>query len=80
MGKRQKVKVSERALFARVDRALNKDEERLRRCRVGSRSYHELGDYYTINWRGNWIASKDVDLERLARELGVLKDYEELAQ
>jgi hypothetical protein len=76
MAKLQKVRVSERALFARVDRELNKKEERLRRCRPSSRDYHELGNYYVINWRFNGITAKDIDLEGLARKLGVLKEWE----
>lgn len=78
MAKRQKVPVSERALFARIDRALDKQEERLRRCRPGSRSHWELGDYYVINWRIGGLVHKDVDIEDLGRELGVLRDYEKL--
>ena len=80
MGKKpQKLKVSERALFARINRKINDDDLMLRRCRENTRDYHELGDYYTVNWRINGIWEKDIDLEKFGREVGALKDYEELA-
>ena len=78
-GKPQKLKVSERALFARINRKIDADELILRRCRPTMRDHHELGDYYTVNWRINGIWEKDIDLEAYGREVGALKDYEELA-
>jgi hypothetical protein len=79
MPERVKVAVSERALFARIDRALRKEGETLRRCRPDSRSYYELGDYYVIDVSINGVVSKDVDLGRMAKSLGLLKAYERLA-
>jgi hypothetical protein len=78
MGK--KVPVSERALFARINRALAKDGEGLRRCRRNSRAWPELGDYYVINVNKNWITGKQIDLEGYGRELKVLADFEELSE
>ena len=37
-----------------------------------------VGDYYVIDYRRNFVVQKDVDIEDLARELGVLKPWEEL--
>jgi hypothetical protein len=73
------VKLSRRALEARVKRALEKDQQSLRKCRPDSRGYTELGDYYIIDHTNNTIAAQHVDLEDLARELEVFKPYEELA-
>jgi hypothetical protein len=76
----QKVPVSERALFARCDRALKKNGESLKRSRDESASFHELGRFYTVDIQRNVIAAKDVDLEQLARELDVLRPFEALSE
>lgn len=68
--------VSMRALEARVNRALDKDGQALRKCREDSRWYSELGDYYIVNYHTSAIDAKHCDVEALARELGVLKDRE----
>jgi hypothetical protein len=78
--KLQKLKVSERALFARINRKIHDDDLMLRRCRASSRDYHNLGDFYLVNWRINGVAGYHVDLETYGREVGALKDYEELAE
>lgn len=78
MGK--KVPVSERALFARVARALEKDGEILRRCRSDSRWINDLGRYYTVQQSpSNSISRMHLDLEREARELQLLRPSEQLA-
>lgn len=75
--KKQKVRVSVKAAIQRVNRKL--DEEKVHRSR-SARARLDLGDFYTINTRYNVIGQKDVDLEALAREVGALKDYEEIAE
>jgi hypothetical protein len=75
-----KAKITERALFARIDRKLAKDGERLRRCRSDSRAHAELGDYYIVAGDRNTIETTHVELERLARSLDLLADWEELEQ
>jgi hypothetical protein len=74
----QKVKLSERALLARINRALAKEDEGLRRCREDSRDFHNLGRYYRVDYFHNGIVGTDVDLESLGRELKVLADWEVL--
>ncbi len=74
----QKVKVSERAIVARISRALAKEGEALRRCRRDSRSYSTLGDYYVIDINRNFVTSTDIDLEKWAREMKVLQAWEEM--
>jgi hypothetical protein len=44
----------------------------------GERWRNEVGDYYIVNWRFNWIEAQHVDPEALGREIGVLKKWERL--
>ena len=59
-----KVKVSDRALEARIKRALEKDGQILKKCRADSRWYSDLGDYYIVN-QSNVIAAQHCSLEKL---------------
>lgn len=71
-------KVSERALFARVSRALyRRDGFILRRCAERSRWFWDLGRFYAIN-ESKHIRHADIDLEEFAKELGVMKPNEAL--
>jgi hypothetical protein len=40
--------------------------------------FSDLGHYYILDFKHNWIVKRHVDPEELARDLGVLKDYEQL--
>lgn len=73
-----KVTVTERALFARVDRKLAKEGQRLRRCKSDAKAFPELGAFYIVDTTTNTIATKNCELEALAKEVGVLADWEEL--
>ena len=73
---KEKVKLSERAVLARVNRALAKEDEIIRICREDSRWHPELGRFYSVDLSQNVIMSKHVDLEKWARELKVMKPYE----
>lgn len=75
--KSSKVKVSDRALLARINRLLDKQGDKLLKSR-SERSRLDLGDYYIIDASHNVITSKNIDLEKIGRELKVLKPYEEL--
>jgi hypothetical protein len=68
--------VSRKALVGRINRNLRKRDEMLRACRPGSRSYHDLGDYYIVNFSRNFVVSKNVDLEDFGREIEVLQKWE----
>jgi len=70
--------VTKRALFQRINRALQKDGEQLKTSR-GMQAYLDVGTYYAIDISRNFISRKEVDLEALGRELGVLKPYEIVA-
>lgn len=68
--------VSTRALFQRVGRALKRKGEILRTARAPAINY--VGEYYTIDERSGIIRHKDIDLEDVGRELGVLHAFEEV--
>jgi hypothetical protein len=76
--KRKLVPVSERALMARIRRWLARGDERLATCREGSRGFQELGRYYIVDAKRNFIRHTNVDLEELGRKLGLLMEWEQL--
>lgn len=71
--------IRERTLISRINRKLRHDGERLRKCRQ-ERFRHDLGEFYIVNTDGHWIANKDVDIEDLGRDLGVLRPHEALVE
>ena len=71
-----KIPVSERAVTARLRRALAKDGKKLCACRPNSRWYGDFGDWYIVTLSNNALDSTHCDLEGWARELGVMKPYE----
>lgn len=73
----KKVPVSERAIVARLRRALAKDGETLRKSRT-PRTVSDLGDYFTVGRGNNTVVRRGIDVETLARELGVLDPFEEI--
>lgn len=75
-----KATVTKRALFARIDRKLQKDGERLRRCKESSKAYADLGDYYVVSGNTNTVIAQHCSLEGLAKELGLLAAWEVLEE
>jgi hypothetical protein len=71
--------ITPRALTQRINRALRKDGQQLRRYR-GSRSWTNLGDYYVVDLMGNYITATHVSPEQFGRELGVLKKWERMEE
>lgn len=76
--------LSERAVFARVSRRLNREGLFLHRCPFNSRYFSELGRYYETNERNHicgtrWLTSK-IDLLDYAKELGVVDQGAEMAE
>jgi hypothetical protein len=82
-----KIRITERALFQRVDRRLKKDGQKL--CTAHSETERErLGRFYVVATGEHAAGTKraaspglvhtNVDLERLAQTLGVLQAWEEL--
>lgn len=74
-----KVNVSEKALIARINRQLAKQEERLKTNR-SDRDFVTLGHYYIVNWNRNCVTSTHHNLSALAEEMGVLKPWEEVVE
>jgi hypothetical protein len=74
---KSKVPVSMRAIIQRINRKLKPDDEALKIAR-GEALRQQVGDYYRLNFRINGITGMDVDPEALARELGVLHDWEQV--
>lgn len=72
-----KVPVSKRALFQRVNRTLKKQGKAIKTTRA-DRWREDLGDHYIIDMSRNVIVAGHIDLEEYGREIGALRDYEEL--
>lgn len=66
-----KVPVTENALMKRINRALSRSGEAVKRNRAPNPT---LGKYYRVDRFA--VASAHVELEKLGRELGVLASYE----
>jgi hypothetical protein len=76
--KGMKVPVSVRAVIQRINRKLKPDLEALKISR-SARMRSQAGQYYIIDYRMNAITNLDVDPEKWARDLGVLADWEAVA-
>jgi hypothetical protein len=72
------VPVSMRALVQRVNRQLAKKGEQLRAAR-GEGARQDVGDFFIISVAENILVRKEVNLEELGRELGVLQPWESVA-
>ena len=70
--------VTESALIKRLNRHLPREGLKLFQCKLNSRGYHQLGDFYVVDTRINTVNATYVDIESLARKQGILKDYEEI--
>jgi hypothetical protein len=74
-----KVDVDERAVLARVNRALEKEHKQLRKCRANTAAHRKLGEYYMVAYEPTVkIVETRVDLTKLATELGALEAYEQI--
>lgn len=76
----KKVPVSERALIQRLNRVLKDDDLVVKKCRVDSRAYYDLGDYYVVNFNRNFIVERNLDLtdlQKMGRTNEVLAEWEE---
>ncbi len=70
----KKVPVSERAIVARIRRALAKQEMLLKRSR-GQAAVHSMGEWYTVDYH-NILQYDNIDLGDLAKSLNVIAPYE----
>lgn len=81
-----RIKITERALFQRVNRRLKQDGEKLCTARSDS-AKEQLGRFYVVE-TGQYARPKraassgvvytDINLEKLAQKLGVIEPWEEL--
>jgi hypothetical protein len=77
--KPRKIGVTMRAVIQRINRKLALDLKVLKTTR-GDWHSNDLGHYYMIDLRGNYMLHKSVDPEELAHKLGVLKGWEAVTQ
>jgi len=73
----RKAAVSERAILARINRKLASDKEAIRKSR-SAQMRASVGQFYRIDLMRNFISGQDIDLTRFAKELGVLRPWEEI--
>lgn len=71
--------ISDAVIEARVRRALAREGEVLHKVRPESRDYHGYGPYYIADER-NCVVSAQHALDDLARECGVLRPGEVIAE
>lgn len=70
--------ITENALVARINRNLSHKNERLRTAR-GNREESDLGRHYIVDTDRNTITAQHINVESIARELGVLRAGESIA-
>jgi len=75
---RDKVPVTMRSLVQRINRRLVKDDQQLRRPRGDGRARQNLGDYFVIDTRRNFVVTTDADPAALGRGLGCLQPWEQV--
>lgn len=63
------------ALAARVRRRLARERQLLRRCSPWSEQHATLGNYYIVAAHSHDVLARHVNVEELARDLGVLPEH-----
>ena len=69
------MKLSEKAVIARINRKLAHTEQKLHKSR---RWDSDIRNYYIIGWRFNTLVASYDSLEQVAKDIGVLEDNETL--
>ena len=76
MNEERTVPVTMGVLIQRIKRKLGHDDRRLRTAR---RWFSDVGHYYVLGFKDNWIVTRQRrPRSALGRDLGVLKDHEQL--
>jgi hypothetical protein len=70
----KKIPITESALIKRLNRHLAKQDQQLRKGRPPFNS--DLGEFYIVDLRNNFVSSSNHDLENLGRQEGALAEYE----
>jgi hypothetical protein len=73
------VPVNRRALITRINRALFTHDQQVFIAR-GDTAIAAVGKFRSRDDRRNFVVQRDIDFEDYARKLGVLADYEKLAE
>ena len=73
-----KVTIQLRALIQRINRKLKPDRV-LKSSRRSAAMMHELGEYYVLDVKRRKVVERNVNLIRLAQEVGAIDGWEELA-
>ncbi len=63
------------ALASRVRRRLARERQLLRRCWQWSEHYAAMGDYFIVAAHSHDVLARHVNVEELARNLGVLPEH-----
>ena len=71
-----KAPVGARTVQQRINHKLAPDHKAIRSCRSDLPGWRNLGDYYLLNFQQNHVIDTHVNLESMARELGVLAEWE----
>ncbi len=80
MVKTARVPVTLKSVIQRLNRKLEKEEKMLKAAR-GAKAKHLFGDYVVVDIRNGYvIPPKPVDVEKLAREVGALREWEEVVR
>jgi hypothetical protein len=80
MTKSKRVPVTERAVMQRINRKFRSEGGPLGRevKKTRGKAKDEIGDFYILDAQRGGVTTRFVNLEKLARELGVLADWEHL--
>jgi DNA-directed RNA polymerase subunit RPC12/RpoP len=72
-----RIKITERALYQRLNRKLRQDGKQLRTARSEGVEL-DIGRYFIVDVNRNAITDQNVNLEELGRELGAIQPWEEM--
>lgn len=75
----KKIPVSEKAVLARVNRRLDRDDQAVKKTRRKSIVSY-IGEYTRVDYRRGGVVENHVDLEALAREVGALEPWETMEE
>lgn len=74
------IKVTKGALIARINRKLAPEYLKLRVTRGDGIVFREYGRHYVVDLCRNQVEHADVDVEEYARELGVMRKWEQMRE
>jgi hypothetical protein len=73
-----KVYVTEKTIYCRLNRKLKHQGLKLRMAR-NTNTETSVGRYFAVDIEGNYVAQTFIDLGGMAKDLGVLRAWEEVA-